>query len=380
MSNAKIFDNVTNMLNKLATSDKRGYERKSRDPAACPEHPESEIHFLPRTKKLNGGGILNYEKMICGTDPPHGLSSSLIEELIRKLNTVNIPPEITISVERKQIDLHLPPGVQELPHQSERALYLPASTKDGIESLRHRLSYAPDVFKRYGLETITDLRLNAIFFGPPGTGKTSAFSNVAHGIIQRCLSISLRGLVGAHLGDTEKNVSELTLFVKAYAQKAGSIALLIDDADDFLSARGNDTSAAGQTLNSLKIGMLNLLDTANSVPIILTTNRLSVLDPAIHRRIVQHIEFPLPDKKIRLQIIKGFIKTLKHAPLKFSQSEIGMLARESEKLAPAEIALSFVDTVIATSTKKEESAIDMLMSEFQLRKSMKKKLNDIYLK
>jgi AAA+ superfamily predicted ATPase len=318
--------------------------------------------------------------MICGTDPPHGLSSSLIEELIRKLNTVNIPPEITISVERKQIDLHLPPGVQELPHQTERSLYLPESTKDGIESLRHRLSYAPNVFKRYGLKKITDLRLNAIFFGPPGTGKTSAFSNIAHGIIQRCFSISLRGLVGAHLGDTEKNVNELTLFVKAHAQKPGSIALLIDDADDFLSARGNDTSAAGQTLNSLKIGMLNLLDTANTVPIILTTNRLSVLDPAIHRRIVQHIEFPLPDKELRLQIINGFIRTLKNVPLTLSRPEIDLLARESEKLAPAEMALSFVDTVIAKSMKTDKAAMDILLSEFKLRKNMKKKLSNVYLK
>ena len=117
--------------------------------------------------------------------------------------------------------------------------------------------------------------------------------------------------------------------------------MLIDDADDFLSARSQDDSAASQTLNGLKIAIFRLLDSSKYVPIIITTNRITSLDPAIHRRIMYHIEFPIPDYEMRYKFLDYIFNSIKkEITLNINEEDIKIFSKEAEKLSYAEIALA----------------------------------------
>lgn len=182
-------------------------------------------------------------------------------------------------------------------------------------------------------------------FGPPGTGKTSGFVAVTDELVSLRLLASLRDMVGAHLGDTEKSVRELTNFIAAHAHDEKPPALLLDDGDDFLSGRSNDPSAAGQTLNGMKVAMLSILDHAGNVPVVITTNRVKSLDSAIHRRIVEHVEFPLPDQGARFELLGRLVSLAKLGNTLDSEA-IARLAEEAEGLSPAEMEHTVVQAAL----------------------------------
>jgi len=312
------------------------------------------------------------EKPICsGEDKPHGFILPWMDPLKVALDKIALPSDLKIEVRRRpNTSATLPPGTYELKAGTVRKLYLPSATQEAIDRMRRRIEYAPAAYGKHGLAAITDMRLNAIFFGPPGTGKSSAFLDVTEGLIEQRLSVSLRGLVGGHLGDTERNLLELTNFVAQHARRPGRIALLLDDADDFCGARGDDNSAAGQTLNALKIGMLHLMDIAGNVPIILTTNRISSLDSAIHRRIVEHIEFPLPDGAARMSIISGFLETLHWSGDSLTAAELADIASASDGFSPAELALAVVDGLCEIESGKQVLFGDALQRSVRARSDM----------
>lgn len=262
------------------------------------------------------------------------------------LEQAGLPSDSEVLVrQRASAETELPPGMMTLDSEPERELILPEKTQESLERLRRRISFAAEAFERHGLNRVTSLRLHALFYGPPGTGKTSGFRFVTEKLATERYVISLRSLVGSHLGDTEKNLQNLTEFVHARSGMPGHLALLIDDADDFCGARGDDNSAAGQTLNGLKVGLLRLLDTAQQVPIFLTTNRVRSLDKAIHRRIVEHVAFPLPDEDTRVKVLTSFLSRLKDLDEGLSTDSIRIVARDTEGFSHAELAQVVVDGV-----------------------------------
>jgi hypothetical protein len=351
-------------------------QRRGAQPLAglgCKEHPEGKIHWECIPEALPGGAKVVFEKPYCTDgEKPHGFKIPWMGTLSDALDRIALPSDLQIEIKRKpNANSVLPSGVYELEAGIVRKLYLPVATQAAIERMRRRIEYAPRAYGKYDLAAITDLRLNAIFFGPPGTGKSSAFLDVTAGLIQQRFSVSLRGLVGGHLGDTERNLMELTSFVSQYAKMPGRIALLLDDADDFCSARGDDSSAAGQTLNALKVGMLHLMDIAEDVPIILTTNRLASLDSAIHRRIVEHIEFPLPDETARTGIISGFFDSLGIPETSLTDAELTGLVSASHGFSPAELALAVVDGICEIESGKGILLSDAIQNSIRARNDMR---------
>ena len=338
---------------------------------SCREHPASEIIWLDKETNLRSGGSAFLYQPVC-VEGKHSLSFNWMIDLLRGLDAIQLPESVVIKVSSKSLQNNtFPLGVYELTDSPLRELYLPTSTLDALQRLRYRFEQAKNIFDRYNLLQISDLRLNAIFFGPPGTGKSSAFAKVCNGIIDRAFNVSLRGLIGSHLGDTERNLQELITFIRTNLNN--NIALLLDDADDFCSSRSSDNSAAGQTLNALKIGMLHLLDIASNVPVVLTTNRATALDAAIHRRIVEHVEFPLPDDATRLLILKGLISKIDNFQESISEDNYEILLTKTEGLNPAEIAQSIIDALCEINAKNESFAV-ALEKCVEIRKSMKSKV------
>lgn len=325
----------------------------------CPSHPNRTISLVEREHTATSGLRVRVSVPVCpGDGKPHGFKLEWVEKFLSDLEILKVPGQYELRLAERgvttvkvpadapiSVPTTIPRGLVEMRAVRAHELVLTKETSAGLDRVRRRIVNARKIFTKRGLDQFTALRQTTIFFGPPGTGKTSAFVDVTEGHVSRRYLGSLRDLVGAHLGDTEKAMRELTNFVVAHRGEAHPPAILLDDGDDFLSARSNDSSAAGQTLNGMKVALLSLLDQAGNVPILITTNRVRSLDGAIHRRIVEHVEFPLPDQETRAKLLGRMLGQTKLDGA-WPREVLAELAGEADGLSPAELEHAVVQGVL----------------------------------
>lgn len=144
-----------------------------------------------------------------------------------------------------------------------------------------------------------------IFYGPPGTGKTLVAKAVANETAATFLRVVGSELIQKYLGDGPKLVREL---FRVAAENAPSI-VFIDEIDAVGTKRYDSTSGGEREIQRTMLELLNQLDGFDSmtdVKVIMATNRIETLDPALLRpgRIDRKIEFPLPDINTKRQIFQ----------------------------------------------------------------------------
>jgi len=142
-----------------------------------------------------------------------------------------------------------------------------------------------------------------IFYGQPGTGKTLLAKAVANETSATFLHMVGSELVQKYLGDGPKLVREL---FKAAEEHAPSI-VFIDEIDAIGVKRYSSHSSGTREVQRTMLELLNQLDGFDSrgeVKVIMATNRIDSLDPALLRpgRIDRKIEFTLPDTATRRKI------------------------------------------------------------------------------
>lgn len=143
-----------------------------------------------------------------------------------------------------------------------------------------------------------------ILWGGPGTGKTLLVKAVAHETTATFLRLVGSELVQKYLGDGPKLVREL---FKTAEANAPSI-IFIDEIDAVGSKRYDSSSSGTQEIQRTMLELLNQLDgfdSRSNVKVIMATNRIDSLDPALIRpgRIDRKIFFPLPDERMLKRII-----------------------------------------------------------------------------
>ncbi|CAB3398245.1 unnamed protein product [Caenorhabditis bovis] len=144
-----------------------------------------------------------------------------------------------------------------------------------------------------------------ILYGEPGTGKTLLAKAVANSTSATFIRATGSDLVQKNSGDGAKLVRQLFQMAK---ECAPSIVFL--DEIDAVGTKRFDTSSRGeQEVQRTLLELLNQLDGFESrgdVKVILATNRIDSLDPALIRpgRIDRKIEFPKPDEKTRSKIFQ----------------------------------------------------------------------------
>ena len=141
-----------------------------------------------------------------------------------------------------------------------------------------------------------------ILYGPPGTGKTLAAKVVASTAGVPFLSVSGSDFMEMYVGVGAKRVREL--FVEA--RKKAPCIIFIDEIDAIGGQRGtSNNSEKDQTINAL-LTELDGFKGSEGILVMVATNRLDILDPALVRpgRFDKHIAVPLPDKEGRLGILK----------------------------------------------------------------------------
>lgn len=154
-----------------------------------------------------------------------------------------------------------------------------------------------------------------IFYGPPGTGKTLLAKAVANQTSATFLRIVGSELIQKYLGDGPKLVREL---FRVAEENAPSIVFM-DEIDAVGTKRYDSTSGGEREIQRTMLELLNQLDGFDSrgeIKVIMATNRIDSLDPALLRpgRIDRKIEFPLPDIKTKRWIFKIHTSKMRLAP------------------------------------------------------------------
>jgi 26S proteasome regulatory subunit T2 len=190
-----------------------------------------------------------------------------------------------------------------------------------------------------------------IFYGPPGTGKTLLAKAVANETAATFLRVVGSELIQKYLGDGPKLVREL---FRVADENAPSI-VFIDEIDAVGTKRYESTSGGEREIQRTMLELLNQLDgfdARGEVKVIMATNRIESLDPALLRpgRIDRKIEFPMPDIKTKRRIfgihtgkmtlapdvnLEEFIQSkddLSGADIKAMCTEAGLLALRERRM------------------------------------------------
>lgn len=159
----------------------------------------------------------------------------------------------------------------------------------------------PELYEEIGIKPPKGV----ILYGPPGTGKTLLAKAVANSTSATFLRVVGSELIQKYLGDGPKLVRELF----RVAEELAPSIVFIDEIDAVGTKRYDSTSGGEREIQRTMLELLNQLDGFDSrgdVKVLMATNRIETLDPALIRpgRIDRKIEFPLPDIKTKRNIFK----------------------------------------------------------------------------
>jgi 26S proteasome regulatory subunit T2 len=157
----------------------------------------------------------------------------------------------------------------------------------------------PELYEDIGIKAPKGV----ILYGEPGTGKTLLAKAVANQTSATFLRVVGSELIKKYLGEGPKLVREIFRI----ADELAPTIIFIDEVDAIGSKRYDSTSGGEKEIQRTMLELLNQLDGFDSrsdVKVIMATNRIESLDPALIRpgRIDRKIKFPLPDEKTKRKI------------------------------------------------------------------------------
>lgn len=152
----------------------------------------------------------------------------------------------------------------------------------------------PELYEEMGIKPPKGV----ILYGGPGTGKTLLAKAVANQTSATFLRIVGSELIQKYLGDGPRLVRQI---FQVAAEHAPSI-VFIDEIDAIGTKRYESTSGGEREIQRTMLELLNQLDgfdDRGDVKVILATNKIDTLDPALIRpgRIDRKILFENPDRK-----------------------------------------------------------------------------------
>ncbi len=176
-----------------------------------------------------------------------------------------------------------------------------------MQNIQHALALLEEqklIYETWNLQSIdrTGKKVALNFYGEPGTGKTLAAEAIANALGRDILVVSYAELESKYVGETPKNI-------KAAFQKAAQTGavLFFDEADSILGKRlTNVTQATDHSVNLTRSTTLMELDRFNGI-VIFASNLVQNYDSAFLRRMIAHIEFPLPNLEQRIKIWKAHL-------------------------------------------------------------------------
>jgi SpoVK/Ycf46/Vps4 family AAA+-type ATPase len=148
-------------------------------------------------------------------------------------------------------------------------------------------------------------RRKLLLIGPPGAGKTMTAAALAGELHMPLFTIVLDGLMTKFMGET---ASKLRLVFDAIAETRG---VYFFDEFDAIGARRTERNDVGEIRRVLNSFLQFLEQDESGSLIIAATNHPELLDPALHRRFDDVIEYALPDSEIARRILENRLSTFK---------------------------------------------------------------------
>ncbi|MCB8920850.1 MAG: ATP-binding protein [Ardenticatenaceae bacterium] len=169
-----------------------------------------------------------------------------------------------------------------------------AILREMVATIRSR----PLVLEEWGVgkKLTASAGVTALFFGPPGTGKTMGAEILAGELGLDLYKIDLSSMVSKYIGETEKNLERI--FNEAESSNA---ILFFDEADAIFGKRSEVKDAHDRYANIEISYLLQRMEAYDGVTI-LATNLRANLDDAFMRRLQFGIDFPFPKPADRLRI------------------------------------------------------------------------------
>ncbi|MAD35262.1 MAG: ATPase [Tistrella sp.] len=180
-------------------------------------------------------------------------------------------------------------------------------------------------------DLVTEQYPLVIFHGDVGTGKTAMAECIANRLVAEARSsdsmlfkLSNRVRGNGMVGEMGTLIAEAFRKVVQSAGKTRRAILIIDEGDSLAASRAQDHSHHEDkvAVNTLIQGVDDLRQYGGRIVVILCTNRLSVLDPALRRRAAIVESFSRPSEAERQQLFQMDL-----AALGLTQSQLAELTR-----------------------------------------------------
>jgi SpoVK/Ycf46/Vps4 family AAA+-type ATPase len=189
------------------------------------------------------------------------------------------------------------------PRHSWSDITLPSNEVAQLREVCAQLKHRRKVYGEWGFghKVSANNGLAVLFYGPSGTGKTTAVEVLANELQLEAYKIDLSTVVSKYIGETEKNLSSI------FQEAETSNALLFFDEADSLFGKRSEVKDAHDRYANIEINyLLQRMDDFEGL-VILATNLRKNIDEAFFRRMQFAIEFPFPDETNRYLIWKQHI-------------------------------------------------------------------------
>ncbi|NDJ53865.1 MAG: ATP-binding protein [Chloroflexi bacterium] len=220
----------------------------------------------------------------------------------------------------------------ETPRRRLADLVLPDHTLNQLRGMLTKIRHHEVLYQDWGLAEIDPHggRTAINLYGPPGTGKSFAAEAIADELGKGIIRVNYAEIESKYVGETPKNIT--AAFQKAQKDDA---LLFFDEADSILGRRlTNVSQSSDHAVNVSRSVMLLALDRYPIVTIF-ATNLASNYDAAFVRRILGHIEMPLPNAAGRARLWRGHIPD--RLPVRLSDADWARLVSDTEGLAGGDI-------------------------------------------
>jgi len=236
-----------------------------------PEYYVTILSFVDRDQLEPGCQVLTHNKVLSIV----GVLQDEVDPLVSVMKVEKAPLESYADIG----------GLEEQIQEIKEAVELPLTR--------------PELYEEIGIRPPKGV----ILYGEPGTGKTLLAKAVANQTAATFLRVVGSELIQKYLGDGPKLVRELF----RVAEELAPSIVFIDEIDAVGTKRYDSTSGGEREIQRTMLELLNQLDgfdARGDVKVIMATNRIETLDPALIRpgRIDRKIEFPLPDIKTKRRI------------------------------------------------------------------------------
>ncbi len=223
----------------------------------------------------------------------------------------------------------MPPGVTlEKPGRNLDSL----TQTEALQTLRRTLIHEwkiRDAFQpveEFGIRPTT----LALFYGPPGNGKTMAAKMLASVIEAPLYRVSCDGLLNAYLGKSEENISRVMQFLET----VGESVVLFDECETLFRSRNAEGTGGGcgQAIVRTMQVFWQAVDRWESPQMfLLATNRIEDIDEALLSRCETKLQFVGPTKEQALLVLTYWAEVLhEHGAEEWAP----LLRKQFEKRAP----------------------------------------------